>query len=223
MEERVAWKHTGIGLRVDSADSRSSSWHASRSSAGHPSGPPTSWSRRGRPSIARTVGEHAEKCRVEIARDWLGRELPNWPTPCPIRVKLTGGRGRRTDLLRLQRRPCDRPEHGGRGPARPDPRLRTSARDHAHHLRRVLRRPDAAVGGRGSVAPERGRARAAPARQIAVDLLARRGEVSLGRLFQIEEYPKDLMSFYGQGYSISTVPHRAWEAGRGSSASSATA
>ena len=50
MEERVAWKHTGIGLRVDSADSRSSSWHASRSSAGHPSGPPTSWSRRGRPT-----------------------------------------------------------------------------------------------------------------------------------------------------------------------------
>ena len=39
--------------------------------------------------------------------------------------------------------------------------------------------------------------------QIAVDLLARRGEVSLVRLFRIEEYPKDLMSFYGQGYSIS--------------------
>ena len=27
--------------------------------------------------------------------------------------------------------------------------------------------------------------------------------VSLAKLFQIEEYPKDLMSFYGQGYSIS--------------------
>jgi hypothetical protein len=33
--------------------------------------------------------------------------------------------------------------------------------------------------------------------------MARRGEVALGTLFQIEEYPKDLMSFYGQGYSIS--------------------
>ncbi len=39
--------------------------------------------------------------------------------------------------------------------------------------------------------------------QIAVDLLARRGELPLARLFVIEDYPKDLMSFYGQGYSIS--------------------
>ena len=39
--------------------------------------------------------------------------------------------------------------------------------------------------------------------QIAVDLLARRGDIALGRLFQIDEYPKDIMSFYGQGYSIS--------------------
>jgi hypothetical protein len=39
--------------------------------------------------------------------------------------------------------------------------------------------------------------------QIAVDLLARRGDIALDRLFQIDEYPKDLMSFYGQGYSIS--------------------
>ena len=39
--------------------------------------------------------------------------------------------------------------------------------------------------------------------QIAVDLLARRGELPLARLFVIENYPKDLMGFYGQGYSIS--------------------
>ena len=39
--------------------------------------------------------------------------------------------------------------------------------------------------------------------QIAVDLLARRGDFPLARLFRIEEYPTDLMGFYGQGYSIS--------------------
>ena len=38
--------------------------------------------------------------------------------------------------------------------------------------------------------------------KIAVDLLAPRRN-SPGRLFVIEDYPKDLMSFYGQGYSIS--------------------
>jgi hypothetical protein len=39
--------------------------------------------------------------------------------------------------------------------------------------------------------------------QIALDLLARRADIPLSRLFVIEDYPKDLMSFYGQGYSIS--------------------
>ncbi|MGZ3430656.1 MAG: hypothetical protein ACXWN0_02570, partial [Isosphaeraceae bacterium] len=42
-------------------------------------------------SIARTVAEHAETERVNIARAWLGRELPAWTTPCPIRVKVTSG------------------------------------------------------------------------------------------------------------------------------------
>jgi hypothetical protein len=39
--------------------------------------------------------------------------------------------------------------------------------------------------------------------KIALDLLSRRGEIPLARLFVIEDYPKDLMGFYGQGYSIS--------------------
>jgi hypothetical protein len=39
--------------------------------------------------------------------------------------------------------------------------------------------------------------------RIAEDLLGRRGDLPLTRLFVIEEYPSDLMGFYGQGYSIS--------------------
>ena len=39
--------------------------------------------------------------------------------------------------------------------------------------------------------------------KISLDLLARRGDMTLGRLFRVEDYPSDLMGFYGQGYSIS--------------------
>jgi hypothetical protein len=39
--------------------------------------------------------------------------------------------------------------------------------------------------------------------QIVADLLARRGDFPLGRLFRMEDYPRDLMGFYGQGYSVS--------------------
>src|SRR5262249_38028195 len=39
--------------------------------------------------------------------------------------------------------------------------------------------------------------------RISIDLVARHGEMPLSRLFVVEEYPSDLMGFYGQGYSIS--------------------
>jgi hypothetical protein len=39
--------------------------------------------------------------------------------------------------------------------------------------------------------------------QIVQSLLGRRGEFPLDRLFAFEDYPRDLMGFYGQGYSVS--------------------
>ena len=155
------------------------------------------------PSIARTVAEHAEADRVKIARAWLGREMPAWPNPCPIRVKVTSGEaggltsfgfnnGRVTDQSmvvegRLERILASALPHeithtvfaayfGG-----PMPRWADEGASLLSEDQRERSRHD----------------------QIAADLLARRGELSLVRLFKIEEYPKDLMSFYGQGYSIS--------------------
>ncbi len=39
--------------------------------------------------IAQLVAEAAERHRRELARRWLGREIPPWPEPCPIQVKIT--------------------------------------------------------------------------------------------------------------------------------------
>jgi hypothetical protein len=153
--------------------------------------------------IARTVADHAEKCRRSIAKAWLGKELPNWTKPCPVKVKLTAGEaggltsfgfdhGHVTDQSmvvegRLERILASALPHeithtifaayfGG-----PMPRWADEGASLLSEDERERHRHD----------------------QIAEDLLARRGEISLGKLFQIEEYPKDLMSFYGQGYSIS--------------------
>jgi hypothetical protein len=42
--------------------------------------------------IAKRIAERAEKCRVDLAKQWLGAELPDWPTPCRMEVSLTPGR-----------------------------------------------------------------------------------------------------------------------------------
>jgi hypothetical protein len=38
--------------------------------------------------IARKVALTAERCRVDLAIKWLGKELPPWKKPCPIQVKV---------------------------------------------------------------------------------------------------------------------------------------
>jgi hypothetical protein len=153
--------------------------------------------------IAQRVAARAEECRALLARAWLGRELPNWGTPCPLRVRVTAGeaggltsfgfhQGRVTDQRmtvegRLDRILASALPHevthtifaayfGG-----PMPRWADEGASLLSEDERERQRHD----------------------QIAVDLLARRGELPLARLFQIEDYPSDLMSFYGQGYSIS--------------------
>jgi hypothetical protein len=152
---------------------------------------------------ARKIGDHAETCRKVIARAWLGRELPDWPRPCPIRVKLTNGEaggltsfgfagGKVSDQEmtlegRLDRILASALPHeithtvfaaffGG-----PMPRWADEGASLLSEDLREKRRHD----------------------QIAADLLARRADYPLPRLFAIEDYPRDLMGFYGQGYSVS--------------------
>jgi hypothetical protein len=155
------------------------------------------------PDVARQVAESAERYRLSIARAWLGKELPNWSRPCPIRVKLTSGEaggltsfgfnaGRVTDQSMVVEGRLDRilasalPHEithtvfaayfGG-----PMPRWADEGASLLSEDERERKRHD----------------------QIAVELIGRGAEIPLAQLFQIEEYPKDLMSFYGQGYSVS--------------------
>ena len=155
------------------------------------------------PDAAKRVGDHAESCRKAIARAWLGRELAAWSTPCPIRVALTRGeaggltsfgfaRGKVADQSikvegRLDRILASALPHeithtvfaeffGG-----PMPRWADEGASLLSEDLRELRRHD----------------------RIVADLLARRGDLSLPRLFKVEDYPDDLMGFYGQGYSVS--------------------
>ncbi len=155
------------------------------------------------PEIARRVAEHAELCRLNIARAWLGHELPDWKTPCPIRVRLTAGEaGGLTSFGFHQGRVSDQ---SMTVEGRLD-RILASALPHevthtifaAYFGGPMPRWADEGASLLSEDQVERQRHD-----QIAIDLLARRGEMALSRLFQVEKYPSDLMGFYGQGYSVS--------------------
>src|SRR5215218_5473472 len=155
------------------------------------------------PQAAKAVAEHAETCRAAIARQWLGRELPNWPAPCPIRVKLTAGEAGGVTSFGFSHGKVSDQDMAVEG--RLD-RILASALPHevthtifaAYFGGPMPRWADEGA----SLLSEDLRERQRHDR-IAVELLARRGDLPLARLFRMEEYPADLMGFYGQGYSIS--------------------
>ncbi|MDR3632854.1 MAG: hypothetical protein P4L84_03405 [Isosphaeraceae bacterium] len=155
------------------------------------------------PEIAKTIAEHAEVCRVSIARAWLGQELPAWPAPCPIKVNLTRGeaggltsfgfnRGKVTDQSMTVEGRLDRVL------ASAIPHEVTHTVFAAYFGGPMPRWADEGASLLSEDQRERNRHD-----QIVAELLARRGDLPLSRLFRIEEYPSDLMGFYGQGYSIS--------------------
>ncbi len=45
------------------------------------------------PELAREIGDTAEKCRRELAIEWLGHEMPPWSKPCPIHARVEPGLG----------------------------------------------------------------------------------------------------------------------------------
>ena len=153
---------------------------------------------------AKTVGERAEAYRKTIATAWLGQELPVWSRPCPITVKLTGGeaggvttfdfdskRNAVADQVitvegSLERILASALPHeithtifaaffGG-----PMPRWADEGASLLSEDLRELKRQD----------------------QIVAGLLSRKGDMPLAELFKQEEYPPDLLGFYGQGYSV---------------------
>jgi hypothetical protein len=152
---------------------------------------------------AKRIGDHAEVCRKKIALQWLGHELPRWPAPCPIRVQLTRGEaGGVTSFSFAQGKVADQ-EMTLEG--RLD-RVLASALPHevTHTIFAAYfggPMPRWADEGASLLSEDLREKRRHD--QIVQDLLARRGNFALARLFTMEEYPSDLMGFYGQGYSVS--------------------
>lgn len=155
--------------------------------------------------IARQIGETAEQSRRELALAWLGRTLPNWYRPCPIRVTVGSmGAGGATTFT------FDRGEVSGwnmrvQGSLE---RLLDSVVPHevnhtifASHFRRPLPRwADEGAATLIEHVEERKR------QEVLLDRVIRTSRrIPLDRLLTIAEYPSDMhqvYTLYAEGYSL---------------------
>lgn len=154
------------------------------------------------PQIAQQVAQYAEHYRREKALEWVGREMPPWPEPCPLRVKVTmSGAGGATSFAFDQGRVLGQ-QMNIEGSL---DRILASVLPHevthtvfAHHFRHPVPRW-ADEGGAVLSEDEVERNRHD---QLVRQILNQGRAIPLRRLFSLREYPSDVMCLYAEGYSV---------------------
>ena len=155
------------------------------------------------PNFALQVAQTAEKCRHDLAVEWLGKEMPNWSQPCVMAVQVGAhlGAGGATTFV------FDRGEvFNWRMSIQGSPqRILDSVLPHeithmvyASHFRQPLPRW-ADEGGATSVehSSERNKHR-----QMLDQFLRTGRGIAFSQMFAMTEYPRDIMPLYAQGYSL---------------------
>lgn len=153
--------------------------------------------------LARELGEAAEKYRKELALLWLGKTLPDWSRPCPVTVHVgpqLGAGGATTFVF-------DRGEvYGWRMTIQGSrERLLDSVLPHeithmilASHFRRPLPR----WADEGAATTVEHISEREKHRRMLLEFLRTRRGIPFRHMFAMEEYPRDIMPLYAQGYTL---------------------
>ena len=154
------------------------------------------------PQVCKSVGQWAEHYRKEKAIQWLGREMPNWPEPCPLRVTVSmeGPSGETEFNFGFGRVNSQRMQIRG-----PLDRLIYSVLPHeithtvfAHHFKTPV--PRWADEG-GSVLSEDDTERDRHDKLVR-SILNKGQQIPMRTLLGLKEYPPQVMCLYAQGYSM---------------------
>jgi hypothetical protein len=155
-------------------------------------------------AAARAVAEQAESFRHKIAQDWLGRPLPDWSRPCPVKVVLTQGEAGGLTSFAFGKNNVGVQDQSMKLEGRLDRILASALPHEVTHtvLTSYLNGPLPRWADEGAALLAEDDRERQRHDHIAVDLLSRKAGVPIRTLFETEEYPSDLLGFYGQGYSV---------------------
>lgn len=152
-------------------------------------------------AMARKFGEAAEYYRQVKAREWLGQEMPNWQRPCPLRVEIAPDGPSGATTFDFNQNPIYQyMQIRGR-----EDRLLNSVLPHeithtvfAHYFRQPVPRwadEGGAVLSEDDIERQRHD-------QLCRQLLNAGKAHKLWHLFNLKDYPNDVMVVYAEGFSI---------------------
>ena len=155
------------------------------------------------PALAKEIGDLAEHWRRQLAQEWLGKRLPDWSRPCPIKA-LVGARmgaGGETSFV------FDRGEVFGwrmqiQGSRE---RILDSVLPHevthtifASHFRQPLPR----WADEGACTTVEHASEISKQEEMLILFLQTRKGIPFSSLFAMKEYPRDVLPLYAQGHSL---------------------
>ena len=154
-------------------------------------------------TLAREIGDAAERYRADLAMEWLGRELPRWSQPCPITAHVGArmGAGGATSFMFDRSRPFGwrMTIQGSRE------RVLDSVLPHevthtifaTHFGRPVPRWAD-----EGACTTVEHKTEKDKQNRLLIQFLTTQRGIAFNRMFAITEYPQDILPLYAQGYSL---------------------
>lgn len=156
------------------------------------------------PQLAKEIGDSAERWRTQLAQEWLGKTLPNWSKPCPIKAKVAPslGAGGATSFIFDQGQVFGwrMTIQGSRE------RILDSVLPHevthtifASHFRKPLPR----WADEGACTTVEHRSEISKQEAMLIEFLQTRRGIPFSHMFGMTEYPSDVLPLYAQGHSLS--------------------
>lgn len=156
------------------------------------------------PQLAKEIGDTAERCRRQLALEWLGKELPNWSRPCPIKAQVAPnlGAGGATSFV------FDQGEVFGWRMNIQGSRERLLDSVVPHEVTHTIfashfREPIPRWADEGACTTVEHHSEIAKQERMLIDFLKTRRGIPFSNMFAMKEYPHDVMPLYAQGHSLS--------------------
>ena len=156
------------------------------------------------PQLAKEIGDIAERCRRQLALEWLGRELPNWSRPCPIKAQVAPnlGAGGATSFI------FDQGQVFGWRMNIQGSRERILDSVVPHEVTHTIfashfREPIPRWADEGACTTVEHHSEIAKQENMLIDFLKTRRGIPFSNMFAMKEYPRDVLPLYAQGHSLS--------------------
>jgi hypothetical protein len=155
------------------------------------------------PALAKEIGDLAEEYRKELAVEWLGKELPAWAKPCPIKAHVSPelGAGGATSFV------FDRGEVFGWRMNIQGSRERILDSVLPHEITHTIfachfRQPLPRWADEGACTTVEHRSEIAKQEHMLIRFLQTKRGIPFDHMFRMKEYPQDVLPLYAQGHSL---------------------